>query len=295
MRILMMAATSLLIVAGVQSSPRQLVNEPYKGAQQECQKTGISSPKPLTAVSQPQSYSKTDRKDNDAHDSKEDSVGHKPPGPYDQFWSNWALVIVGFGAILVALPTLWAIKHQADALMNAERAWILVTDIVNPVGLYLPDSPLYIPGIVYKMKVAGRTPARIINQGFRFHAVPKKPGRVPPEPDLPSTPDYTSQTQNPEIPEGGRVIPSEIVFTIGHYLESIQLSSEEFEELKRGDKIMCAYGFIEYRDAFDRPGKTQFSYVYDFRWGGVRTSPEGTVLNPPGFRLGGPAEYNKAT
>jgi len=55
---------------------------------------------------------------------------------------------------------------------------------------------------------------------------------------------------------------------------------------------MCAYGFIEYRDVFDRPGVTRFCYVYDFQFGGVLTSPDGTVLNPSGFRPGGPASYH---
>jgi hypothetical protein len=178
--------------------------------------------------------------------------------------------------------------------MNAERAWILITRVGDPIALYLEDNPAYIPGIVYEFKVTGHSPARIIRQGFRFHPVRKKPGDKA-EPDLPLVPDYGDRTKSTDIPEGGRLIAAETVFTIRDALESVHLSIDEFQELRDGAKIMCAYGFLEYKDAFERTAETRFCYVYDFQWGGVMTAPDGTVLNPQGFRLGGPPQYNKAT
>ena len=88
------------------------------------------------------------------------------------------------------------------------------------------------------------------------------------------------------------MVAPDILFDLRSDLESFQLTLPEFEEIKRGDKIMCAYGFIEYKDVFGENRKTQFCYVYDFGFGGVKTSPDGTVLNSEGFRPGGPDAYN---
>jgi hypothetical protein len=221
---------------------------------------------------------------------------------------TWYLVLVGIVQGVALVLTLFAIKHEAkiaaniaraanlnaDAAMKAQRAWILIMRIGNPEFLYVPTNPAYVPGIVYEFKVIGHTPARIVGHGLRFHPVAKKPGDAT-EPDLPPIPDYGKPERNTEIPADGRLIAPDTSFTMRDDLESFRLTEEEFAALKKGDTIMCAYGYIEYRDGFERPAITRFCYVYDFRWGGVAKSPDGVVLNPPGFRLGGPAEYNKAT
>jgi hypothetical protein len=184
---------------------------------------------------------------------------------------------------------------SAQSVMNAERAWILITRVDNPTGLYFADNLSYIPGINYHFRVVGHTPARITGQGFRFHPVPRRSGGGPTDPDLPEVPDYRGRGQSTDIPEGGRIIAPETDFVIADWLENLHLSAEEFEELRQGTTIMCAYGFIAYQDGFERRAETRFCYVYDFAWGGVMTSPEGTVLNPQGFRLGGRPQYNRAT
>jgi hypothetical protein len=161
--------------------------------------------------------------------------------------------------------------------------------------LYFPDNPAYIPGVNYHFRVVGHTPARIIGQGFRFRPVPRRSGGGPTDPALPEVPDYTDRGQSTDIPEGGRLIAPETEFVTPDWLETLHLSAEEFEQLRQGATIMCAYGFVEYQDGFGRRAETRFCYVYDFAWGGVMTSPEGTVLNPKGFRLGGPPQYNRAT
>jgi hypothetical protein len=49
---------------------------------------------------------------------------------------------------------------------------------------------------------------------------------------------------------------------------------------------------VEYEDAFKRKGVTQFCAIYRPHSGGVITTPDGTVLNPVGFHIDGPPEYN---
>jgi len=260
---------------------------------------------PASVPSQPQPDSKKDESNTPPDDRiQKVNVVAFPVDWYYRIYVGLTAVAVFVGGITARF--LWrqmraneiaanAALRSSQAVMDAERAWILITRIGNPEALYLEENPFYIPGIIYEFKVVGHTPARIIGQGFRFHPVPRKPGGDYTEPDLPAIPDYRNRGQSTDIPEGGRLIAPETIFAFPDYLENLHLSVDEFEELRQGTKIMCAYGFIEYTDAFSRPGKTQFCYVYDFAWGGRMTSPEGIVLNPRGFRLGGPPEYNKAT
>jgi hypothetical protein len=62
-----------------------------------------------------------------------------------------------------------------------------------------------------------------------------------------------------------------------------------------GQAVWCCYGRIEYEDAFERKGVTQFCAVYRPQIGGVIESPNGVVLNPPGFFMDGPVGYNYTT
>jgi hypothetical protein len=209
---------------------------------------------------------------------------------------NAVLVIVTAVIAGIALIQAIAAKRAVKAQMDSDRSWIIINKIGNPEGLYIPEKA-YIPGILYVFKVSGNTIVRIRNLGFRFHPVPRKPGIGRPEPDLEAVPNYSEpRGQRPtlEIPEGGMVIAPDGTFTVDDFLESAFLEAEEFEELKRGEKVMCAYGFVEYNDAFDRPiGMTRFCFIYDFQFGGVFRTPDGTVLNPAGFRPGGPSAYHE--
>jgi hypothetical protein len=227
--------------------------------------------------------------------------------------TNWLyalLFLAAIAAAIIALRTLSAIKDQvtanavsadaakrsADALCDIERAWILVKQVGNPAGgWYNPLNPTYTPGMVFEFRVVGRTPAKVTNAHFRLHLVGAKPGIVPPEPDLPSLPNYncSSQIRNSEIPEGGRVLAPEDTFRIS--LTVPYLTEDQWIRLKDGKEVMCAYGFITYKDAFGNERETRTCYVYDFAWGGVIVSPDGTEQHGPGFYIGGPPEYNKET
>lgn len=73
------------------------------------------------------------------------------------------------------------------------------------------------------------------------------------------------------------------------------MTKREWPKLRDGETVMCAFGIIEYEDSFGGKRETRTCYVYNFAWGGVIKSPDGTVLNPPGFRIGGPPAYNQTT
>lgn len=72
------------------------------------------------------------------------------------------------------------------------------------------------------------------------------------------------------------------------------LTINEWESLRDGKTAMCAFGCIKYT-SMGRPHETAVCYVFRFHWGGVITATDGTVLNPPGFEIGGPSAYNRST
>jgi hypothetical protein len=209
-------------------------------------------------------------------------------------YTEW-LVIVGALQTVILFLTVRAIYRQTETAKNSERAWVLVKRIGNPEQWYAPDKPSYSPGMVFEFNVYGKTPARVINADFRLHPVPAKPRVKPPEPDLPPIPEYRRRARSPEILEEGMILPPEDAFQVRVRLDSPTLTAEQWVDLRDSETIMCAYGFIKYKDAFGRKKETRTCYVYNFAWGGVIAAPDATILNPPGFRVGGPSGYNKAT
>ena len=185
-----------------------------------------------------------------------------------------------------------AAKKSADALINAERSWVLIRNVGNP-----PDGWLallksgYAPGIVLDFSPYGNTPVRIIDSRFGLRLIPSKPGTTF-DPDLPEPPNYDGLASAPDVARGGMVSP----FPDGNIRinETLHITGNVVETLKNGTQVLCAYGFIEYEDAFGENRKTGTCYVYYFVFGGILTSPDGTVLNPHGFRVGGPASYHYA-
>jgi hypothetical protein len=66
--------------------------------------------------------------------------------------------------------------------------------------------------------------------------------------------------------------------------------------LRGEETVLCAYGSIEYQDAFGRDGLTKFLLVYRFESGGVSETPDGTRMTPgTGFRAETRAGYSETT
>jgi len=222
-------------------------------------------------------------------------------GPDYVFWGLWvnlALAVATSVLALFAALQASAAKGMVKALINSERAWVLVGAVGNPrEGWYRPDMQQYFPGGVFRFRVYGNTPARIVNARMRLHPVPVVPGSDPPKPDLPATPNYGSGSGPTalEIPGEGITLPPRGTFTIRVGLEGGQLTEDQWTKLQRREMLMCAYGFVKYRDSFDKERETRISYTYDFALGGVFTDTDGKPINPPGFYPGGPDAYIRAT
>jgi hypothetical protein len=205
---------------------------------------------------------------------------------------NIALAVVGIIGIAIANFTMKAIQKQAQAQMDADRAWVLASVHGQPIepltkGLFGG----YTPGIVWKIQVAGNTPARIVRERYRCRIVPNNMNEFRHKAELESKPTYIKDRT---------LIEGDVVFPAGHqYLVSIGLEPEsctidEITKVTSGRATLCAYGWIEYEDTFERRGQTQFCAIYELQ-GGVIKSPDGTILNPTGFRIGGPPGYNYNT
>jgi hypothetical protein len=198
-------------------------------------------------------------------------------------------------SVAAAIRSADSSQHGVDALVNSERSWVMVNRTAWPHehGWYAPDFPQYRPGMAFEFEVSGKTPARITESRFILVPVPATPGTTPLEPELPLPPDYTNIPRSPEIPDDGRMFAPERKFQIMLGL-SRNLSLNEWEDLRDQNTLMCAYGRIKY-DSLGHDRETAVCYVFRFHFGGVFTSTDGTVLNPHGFEIGGPAAYNRST
>jgi hypothetical protein len=210
-------------------------------------------------------------------------------------WSTalpaWILLAITARGLWVANKSLKVLARQTDAQMNAERAWLLVTGVVSPELLCQVNNPEYIPEITYHLEVAGRTPARVTNSGFRFHILPAKAGTIPPQPDLAERRDYRSVLPLPAIPK--TVLAPSTKFDVVSAHEDGSVNSVIHDSLEANRFFMCAYGFIEYEDAFKRKGVTRFCFVYRIKPGWNLRDDAGHFIRPNVFEVGGPESYTE--
>jgi hypothetical protein len=142
-----------------------------------------------------------------------------------------------------------------------------------------------------EFKVYGKTPVKFIESRFICESVPVKEGTSPPEPNLPEIPNYERADSIKDIPEGSIFAPErEFSFLPGRVL-----TDNERDDVNYDRTLLCAYGFIKYKDVFGKKRQTKCCFVYRIPRGGVVRSPDGYIFNAEGFRIGGPDGYNKAT
>jgi hypothetical protein len=198
-----------------------------------------------------------------------------------------------------------ALSVQANALLMGQRGWMLVEEVTPPRDiLRIPEygSREYMMPLtfVFRFRVSGQTPCRLLNGRVRFHAVNSKSGVRPAEPDFDEEPNYTSNAigtaiaRPAEIPDSGTVLAPNNGFQLIAYFDDGMMNEATVESIQRHEKLLCAYGFVDYRDAFDRPHITRFCYIYRFIGPRFRTITEDNV-DMSRFVLGGPDAYNQTT
>ena len=221
--------------------------------------------------------------------------------------NNWPLIAVAVWGILVAIGTLKVIKRQtkateiaadaarlnAQAVINSERPWIVVTVRPNPAT---EDT------FIFQAHNRGRTPAQFISGNAEKRFV-DRPG------NMPIPPIYCNECERPnntlmmpttefDIPFPGLDIDSFLdsgekptaAFAVypptgAVNPESIRESRSLAEKMLSTNDVLMFYGRIIYRDVLNRGNdsihETRWCYAY--------------FTNGKRLLTDGPEEYNSYT
>jgi hypothetical protein len=203
---------------------------------------------------------------------------------------DWVERLNAFSTLIIALFTVLlcvGVFYQVITARGSERAWVVLTEFKAPEHfkwLQIPESLTEIRAqLIFKNE--GHTPALLRNMYARFHIVDNVK-------ELAAIPFYISKgmEQHPAIPRYGRIlVPRETLDTTLGYDGDDDGTTlrEKLQPIIDGTRTIVLYGIVTYTDAFDRSHESRFCYV----WNAKRDRNQ----MPGGFRLGGPAEYNKAT
>jgi len=158
-------------------------------------------------------------------------------------------------------------RINTEAMINSERAWVVVEDIGYPALRAGAANNL-----TFAFKNVGRTIARLTGPlRFSFHFLPNAEA-------LPDIPNYSHETIRDSL--GGRILSSEdksatINLPIPDPIDDDMLSS-----LDSGIRSLLFYVSLTYCDSFEKERETRFGYLY---------------LPKEGWILIGNKEYNKNT
>jgi hypothetical protein len=198
-----------------------------------------------------------------------------------------------------------ASQKSAQALMDGERAWLLVENLeipLDPISLAIQnagDGPVHttgdvfgvsIPGATFEVWNYGKTPGTILSVQAKLETGTSRD--TPPNPkDVFEMPEYaplvalvmgqkTEEREEHVVPQGGHRVELAPLSGLGS-----RLSDEKITRIKNDADFLWAYGVVRYRDVYDRQHETRFCYRYI-------VPPEEPLIH---FCLRGPEAYNKAT
>jgi len=166
-----------------------------------------------------------------------------------------------------------AAKASADAIVNVERAWILLGEFGEERHNYKIDGI----DILLTFRNYGKTPAWIVESSFRFMRITEEASRLPLE------------YETPAIFSDGEPVPP------GKSFPSIRRSLELAEELagRPGEGEVIFFGFIRYRDVFYSNTKTTRETYVRMRF--ERTQHDIIFARPGRWVYDGPPDANRHT
>jgi hypothetical protein len=183
---------------------------------------------------------------------------------------NTLLCLIAFGALIAAVVTLRHIARQADYtkdqirhLINSERAWIQIPEIIleKQLSAVVPElDQLHVwlhPYIVNN----GRTQARIKKIMATTLILNRVEGQVGPRPPV-----------LPEIPDYGRmstVFRRTIILSPENGINwiNVPLSVDDLESIKTRQTYLYIYGQMDYLDMSDTERYTRFCQIYWIPYG----------------------------
>jgi len=243
-----------------------------------------------------------------------DSIPAKDAYDWAAYWGSIALVVVGFGGVIVGICSLVFLRRQTEAtriaadaalaqanhIANSERAWIEVLPYNWSIEFYpkwetgdpVPEGPMGTWPISHRfaaqIKNLGRTPAKIEGIAVRYVRTSRSARDMDPEPDF----GEIDTEQFFLLPN------SEMAATAILSPEGGVLAKAEVTAIQDGREFLYAYGVVKYRDVYDRPHETRFGYAYRtpdshyiLKDGKVETISFGKAA----FQHAGPNAYNHVT
>jgi hypothetical protein len=199
---------------------------------------------------------------------------------------EWVMSVLTLVYVVISFFGLMAIKRQADIAKSQSDA---VMDAKRPLILIMWDNMVHINpeaenGVLshcfqWTFKNCGTSPAFIEKISSRFVVI-KSLNEFPPEPRYLQPREVLCEPE-PLLPDQ----PSKP----GVYspVESANSFEELDASLRRKECFLYAYGFVRYRDIYQREHETRFGLVYE--------SAPTPSIERDGFRLAGPAAYNRYT
>jgi hypothetical protein len=287
-------ALLIFAVVSVSAQHKKASEESKQSPQQQCPATAIT----INNQTQPA--------------QKCECGADRPPGwhkfvTWPESWTAWALIIT-FIAIAIQAGLMLrhakelkklagAAKRNTDAIIAAERAWLVVE--ILPIDHKLMWDINAVPMnwallVNFKVTNSGRTAAKFLSGSIRPHIVET----VDPDahlvvPRLPSPPPYWPDSP---IFEAGKMWPPRKEFHCGSVIGK-SLIVDSHAEMKDAKKAFCLYGILRYEDSFGKARETRFAYVYQYMrvGGGLLNQKTGRPIDPPGFWAYDCEEYNRST
>jgi hypothetical protein len=201
----------------------------------------------------------------------------RPQNPpwWDVAWSTWALVVVGAIAAWIAVRTLKDIRKQtrntaiaaeaaarnAEAVVNAERAWIMTT-IDNADHAHIQDTENLQTGeftsivhLTLNYTNVGRIPCWVTDKAVWFRIIES----------IPNDPVFDTPTRR--FGETEPLVQGQPQFIHLSQLTSKGVHAMVLSGEGKGGNVPIFYGYIRYRDPFGSNRETRFGYmVKGHRW-----------------------------
>lgn len=132
-------------------------------------------------------------------------------------------------------------QAQTNALINSERAWVLVSIQNVPMSSENDVGTMILPIV----RNYGRTTARIVKFALRQQQFNN--------PDaLPAEPVYLGENATDlMLPPDTPIQPM-----------SVGVTQQQFEAARNGTAYLYVYGYIDYVDVGERPRQTRFCFMY---------------------------------
>ena len=254
-RAMLLAATLLSLSATQSPSHRVTHGDHPNGDQRQSEPPAQPSPPPpVSTTAEVREYHPRDV-DRDAAPKPYNWRGAFSPPT----WANWALVVAAALASFIGISNLSAIRDQtkankisaeaakasADALINIERPWLLVSHTRNEKASHAGGKSY----LKFRVKNYGKTPAMILEVGgsAQFFDDIKK--------ELPESPEYGKAVFFNYRP-------------LAFDMESGDIFVEYDATSGVGKKNLTGFGFVKYCGPFKgldiEPYTTKFSYCFGY-------------------------------